>query len=93
MTDGFDWFGLIVFGCVPLYFIVQAWLAFAWRGGWRIAALVPVAVMAPAVAVSLYGLQTGSNLWPIWVILLSPLAVTYFGVLRTARTLVGFARA
>ena len=92
-SAGYDWIGFIIFASVPLYFIVQAWLAIAWDGRWRIAALVPVAVMAPAVAWSLVALSQGSNLWPIWVILLAPFALAYLGLLRTTRKLVAFARA
>jgi hypothetical protein len=85
---GYDWLGFVVFGSVPLYFILQALLAIVWRRGWRIAALVPLAVMAPAFAFSLYALLHGSNLWPITLLLLSPLALIYLLVVGAARVVV-----
>jgi hypothetical protein len=75
MTE--DWLGLIIMGGVPLYFVLQAWLAASWSGRWRIASLVPLLVIGPAVAFSLLALSHGSNLWPLTVIFLAPLGVMY----------------
>ena len=62
---------------VPVYFILQGWVVYAWVGGWRIASLVPLVVIGPAVAFSAFALAHGSNLWPLTVILLSPLCLVY----------------
>ena len=62
---------------MPLYFILQGWFAYTWVGGWRIASLVPLVVIGPAVAFSAFALAHGSNLWPLTVILLSPLCLVY----------------
>jgi hypothetical protein len=76
-SSSFDLVGLLVFASVPTYFIVQAWLVFAWQGGWRIAALVPLMAMTPAVLLSVIALSNGSNLWPLVVILSAPFAMIY----------------
>ena len=81
------WIGELVMLCVPGYFVLQVWLAHAWRGGWRTAALVPLIFMAPAVLFSLFALSKGSNLWPITVVLLSPLAFTYLAIVWVSRTI------
>jgi hypothetical protein len=71
---------------VPGYFALQAWLAHAWRGGWRIAALVPLIAMGPALLHALLALSMGSNLWPIVLILTAPLALAYLVMLWVSRT-------
>lgn len=71
------WLGLTLMAGVPLYFILQSWLAYSWAGRWRIAALVPLIAVAPAVAFSLFALSRGSNLWPVTVIFLAPLGFIY----------------
>jgi hypothetical protein len=68
--------GLWMIG-VPLYFVLQVWLGFRWTGGWRIAALMPLAPIGPAILWSLYALSHQSNLWPITVVLLAPLGSIY----------------
>jgi len=47
---------------MPLYFILQGWFAYTWVGGWRIASLVPLVIIGPAVAFSAFALAHGSNL-------------------------------
>jgi hypothetical protein len=73
---------------VPGYFILQAWLAHAWRGRWRRAALVPLILMVPAVLFALFALAQGSNLWPITVILQAPFALAYLLVVWALRAIV-----
>src|SRR5690348_1018684 len=72
--DGFEEIeaiiGLAVMSSVPVYFVLQASLAYAWSGGWRKAALLPLIAMVPVIAWSLRALSHASNLWPITVILL-----------------------
>jgi hypothetical protein len=72
---------------VPLYLVLQVWLPLRWAGGWRIAALAPLVAIAPAVAWSLLALAHGSNLWPLTVILLAPVAFAYLVILCAARAL------
>ena len=82
-----DAIGLVVMASVPLYFILQGWFAYAWVGGWRIASLVPLVAIGPAVAFSLFALAHGSNLWPLTVILLAPLCLVYLLIVCAIRAL------
>lgn len=77
--------GSAVMLSVPLYFVLQAWSAYVWRGGWRKAALMPLIPIVPCVLWSLYALSHDSNLWPITVILLSPFCFTYLLLLCAMR--------
>jgi hypothetical protein len=79
------WIGGAAMMTVPLYFVLQAWFAFTWTGGWRVAALGPLLGIVPAVAWSLHALSHGSNLWPITVILLAPFGFVYLVLLGAAR--------
>jgi hypothetical protein len=73
---------------VPLYFILQAWFGFRWTGGWRIAALLPLIPVGPAVLWSFYALSHQSNLWPITVVLLAPLGSIYLLIVWVLRAIV-----
>jgi hypothetical protein len=90
---GEDWLGLGFMAGVPLYFVLQVWLPVAWRGRWRIAALLPLLALAPATVFSLFALTQGSNLWPITVVLLAPLGLIYLLLLCGVRAVAkrGFA--
>jgi hypothetical protein len=75
----------LIFLMVPGYFIAQALGAYFLRGGWRKAALVPLVLMAPAVVVTILGILSGSNLAPIYLVFVAPLAMIYLMVLFAAR--------
>jgi hypothetical protein len=79
------WLGQLVMLSVPGYFVLQAWFARSWSGRWRMAALVPLAGMVPAVFFSLLALSQGSNLWPLAVIFLAPLGLAYLLVVWALR--------
>ena len=79
------WLGQLVMLSVPGYCILQAWFARAWSGRWRLAALVPLAGMVPAMLFSLLALSQGSNLWPLAVIFLAPLGFAYLLVVWALR--------
>jgi len=88
MTEGptyLLWLGQLVMLSVPGYFILQAWSARSWSGRWRMAALVPLAGMLPAVLFSVLALAQGSNLWPLAVIYLAPLGLAYLLVVWALR--------
>lgn len=68
---------LVIALCLPGYLAVQIWSLKHLRGGWRTAAFVPMGLMCTALAVSLVALLVGSNLWPLWLILLSPVALLW----------------
>jgi hypothetical protein len=72
---------------VPGYFVLQPLFAWRFAGGWRIAALAPLAVMAPAFAHAAYALAAGSNLWPIVVVLSAPFLFLYLCGLAAVRFL------
>jgi hypothetical protein len=80
-----DWLGSAVIYSVPLYFILQAWFAYSWGGGWRIASLVPLIAIGPAIAYSLLALSRGSNLWPLFVVFLAPLGLIYLLIVWVIR--------
>jgi hypothetical protein len=75
------------------YLILQPFLAFRFSGGWRIAALVPLIAIVPVIIHAGYGIATASNLWPVFLIISTPLAFLYLLILagvhryatRTAR--------
>jgi hypothetical protein len=66
----------------PAYVALQVLLLRRLSGGWRRAAMVPLVWMVPAGCYTLFALLAGSNLWPLVLIFLSPLALLFlFGVL------------
>ena len=48
-----------------------------YRGGWLIAALVPLAATGPALVHALIAFSQESNLWPLVLIAASPFAFLY----------------
>jgi hypothetical protein len=75
----------LMFLSVPGYFIAQALGAFFLRGRWRKAALVPLVLMVPVIAFTIFAVLGGSNLAPIYLIFTAPLAMLYFIGLFAAR--------
>ena len=51
------------------------------HGLWLILACVPLIAVAGAVVVSIIGLIQGSNLWPIFLIFILPVAYVYLLIL------------
>jgi hypothetical protein len=72
----------LLFWTVPGYFPLQGFVLWrCWRRR-RAAALLPLLVTIPALVISIVALVQGSNLWPIWLILLTPPCFLYLvGVL------------
>jgi len=77
--------GLLGMLSVPGYFVLQALFGLRWTGGWRVAALVPLAIMVPAIGHAAFALAAGSNLWPIVVIFCAPVGFIYLVVVALAR--------
>jgi len=74
---------------VPAYFFLQYFTLARYRGGWRMAALAPLVVMLPLVGHAILAFLAGSNLWPLLLILVSPIAFLYLvvlGIIRAIRT-------
>lgn len=77
--------GLVVMAGVPAYFVVQPAAIWRWPGGWRLAALAPLLLTAPALCFSLLALYQGSNLWPLALIFAAALGTVYLAALWLAR--------
>jgi hypothetical protein len=84
--------GMLLMLAVPGYFVLQLVAMGTLKGGWRLAALVPVVPMVPLVGWALMALAAGSNLWPLMVILAAPFCFFYLVGLYVARTAVAVAR-
>jgi hypothetical protein len=85
--------GEVIMAFTPLYFILQMWFPLAFRGRWRVAALVPLIGFVPALIICLDALSHNSNLWPIVLIFFAPLGCFYLLALGAARMIVGRRRA
>jgi hypothetical protein len=77
--------GLVVMAGVPAYFVVQPATILRWPGGWRLAALAPLLLTAPALCFSLFALYRESNLWPLALIFAAALGSIYLAALWLAR--------
>jgi hypothetical protein len=87
-----DWLtGLLLGVGIPGYFVLQIVLAIRYSGGWRVAALAPLAIMLPAMAHAAFALSMQSNLWPLLVVLSAPFLFLYLCALIVARWLVRMA--
>ncbi len=69
--------GMAVMLCLPAYVVAQ--VAALWRWPLRLSA-VPLVVMAGALASTVVGFQQGSNLAPIFLVLLAPFCLAWLGV-------------
>ena len=82
-------FGLFVMLGVPGYFALQAYLLYCLRGGWLIAAAVPLVPMAAVVAYTVHAFNKGSNWFPLVLIFTAPIVFVYllvvFGLWRLLR--------
>ena len=86
---GDDWqgdlLGLFAMISLPGYFVLQILFGLRWSGWWRIAALVPLAIMLPAIGHAMFALAAGSNIWPIVMILTAPIGFLYLVIAAIAR--------
>jgi hypothetical protein len=72
--------------------VAPLWSAWRWRGGWRIAALVPAGVLAFValrIVVDTALDPTSHNLWPFEIIIFGGGALATMGALSLARRLAG----
>lgn len=72
---------------VPGYLLAQVLELALWRGRWRKWAMLPLWLMVPVYAVTVWALLSGSNLWPIWLLFASPPALLFLLVLLSVRLL------
>ena len=74
------------FLCVPGYPLLQLFTLWKLRGPARLLSALPLAFMLPVYAFCLYALTQDSNLWPLYAIFASPVAVVItFAVFLFAR--------
>ena len=78
----------IAFAAVLAYPLLQYSAIRQLRGGWRAFALLPLVVMGLVVAVTVPALIGGSNLWPIYLIFITPFAAVYLLVLQAVHRFV-----
>jgi hypothetical protein len=71
---------------------IPLWSVWKWRGGWKIAAAVPVAIVAFVVLRIIFDTArdpTSHNLWPFEIIIFGAVAVGIIGALKIARRMMG----
>lgn len=86
----FSGFMLAMLALGLLGFAAPAWGVWRWRGGWRLAAAVPTAMMTFVVLRILIGVArdpTSHNLWPFEILQVGALSVTLMALLLLARKL------
>jgi hypothetical protein len=83
-----QWSGSAIMACLPLYLIVQIWFGYAWRGRWRIAALVPAMIAVPVLALTVAGAVNGSNLFPLPLISFAPFGLAHLLLARVVRAII-----
>ncbi len=91
----FSGFMLAMLALGLLGFAAPAWGMWRWRGGWRLAAAVPTAMMAFVVLRIMLGVArdpTSHNLWPFEILQAGALSVVVVVVLSVARKLSGAGR-
>ncbi len=84
---GDDILGAVLGLGLPVYVLLQLRVWRRWQGGWRAAGLLPLWGTIPLLAYTLVAFAAGSNLWPMVLIMLSPLAAGYLLVAAMARAL------
>jgi hypothetical protein len=77
--------GLAFVAGVPGYLVLQPRALRRLRGGWRIAAAVPLVGAAATICWSLYALSRDSNLWPLTFVLFAPPAAVYLVIVAALR--------
>jgi len=82
--SGFDYWTMVIMlmgWSIPGYIALQIFLLRRYREGWRTAALAPLALMIPLLGYTLIALLAQSNLWPLMLLMLTPIAFVYLAVL------------
>ena len=70
-------FSSIVMVSPLIYLVIQIIAAIKLRGVGRIIVLLPIPIMLIVIAVSIYGYLQEWNLWTIYLIFITPLAILY----------------
>jgi hypothetical protein len=61
----------------PAYLFLQLLMVWRYRGRWRALSLVPLIVMVPLAIHAGFAFAAGSSLWPLLLILASPVTFLY----------------
>ena len=72
---------MVGFWSVLAYPVLQFFAVKRMRGFWRVLAFLPLILMAFVFVVTIIGFYQESNLWPIFLIFVSPLVLVYLVVL------------
>lgn len=80
-------YDVVVF-LVPAYLALQVWAIVTWKGGWRLAALLPLIAFGLVLVATLIALNKGSNMWPLLAILYPALGFIYLALVAGVRALV-----
>jgi peptidoglycan/LPS O-acetylase OafA/YrhL len=75
-------------GGVLAYPILQFIAVKRMRGGWRVLAYLPLILMAFVFLITIVGFYQQSNLWPLILILVSPLVLVYLVILLVSHSFV-----
>lgn len=70
----------------PAYVFLQLLMGVRYRGGWRIAALVPLLVMVPLAGLAYWA---GPPAWPVLPVLVAPAAFVYLVLVGVAKAVAG----
>ena len=65
---------------IPAYLVLQVVALLRTSGGSRLAAALPLFVMIPVFAVTIIAAAQESNMWPVLMLLASPVALVYVAV-------------
>ncbi len=85
-------FMLLMLGALIAGFAAPAWALWKWQGGWRVAAAVPVVLMAFVVLRIVWGTSrdpTSHNLWPFEILIFGVISLAIMGALVIARRFIG----
>jgi hypothetical protein len=78
---GWDIFVALLLACTPGYLAAQAFAFWRMRGRYGVAFWLPAGAMALVYLAVLIAVLAGSNLAPMWIVFMSPLALIYVIVL------------
>lgn len=76
---------------IPGYIVLQIHMFRKYEDHWRKLALLPLWIMIPLFAYTLFALLAGSNLWPLMMLFLAPLACVYLLAVLSIRKISGHA--
>jgi hypothetical protein len=85
-------FMLVMLGLLIVGLAAPAWAWWRWRGGWRVAATLPAALMAFVVLRIILDTArdpTAHNLWPFEILMFGAISLVIIGALAIARGVIG----